>query len=488
MTERGMFYLNLIVTTKPKKSEDRMKTPHHRKRSNINASLISMVQRFSDISIIFFSLYVVIFFNKLPFNYKHVLTALVVLGAFQMIGGITDFYRSWRGIKISAELILISKNWTLSLVVTLGLITLLSDFYLGFNIFVQWYFVVLAGIFLCRTGIRVGSGLLRKMGYNIRRIAIVGTMPAGINLIKSFIDEPWMGFVVTGIYDDKPLEGVTGINYAGDFDQLIEDARGGKLDRIYIAMSMKDELKIKNIVRKLTDTTCSVLLIPDVFTFNILQSRTEEINGIPVVPLFDTPLNGINMVFKRIEDIAVSSVILLLISIPLIIIACAIKLTSPGPVIFRQIRYGMDGKPIIVWKFRSMTVMENGASVIQAKQDDPRVTKLGKFLRNTSLDELPQFFNVLFGQMSVVGPRPHAVAHNEQYRSLIEGYMLRHKVKPGITGLAQINGFRGETDTLDKMQKRVDFDLIYIRGWSIWLDIEIIFLTFFKGFISKSAY
>ena len=194
------------------------------------------------------------------------------------------------------------------------------------------------------------------------------------------------------------------------------------------------------------------------------------------------------MVFKRIEDIAVSSIILLLISIPLIIIACAIKLTSPGPVIFRQIRYGMDGKPIIVWKFRSMTVMENGASVIQAKQNDPRVTKLGKFLRNTSLDELPQFFNVLFGQMSVVGPRPHAVAHNEQYRSLIEGYMLRHKVKPGITGLAQINGFRGETDTLDKMQKRVDFDLIYIRGWSIWLDIEIIFLTFFKGFISKSAY
>ncbi|HBS3059894.1 TPA: sugar transferase, partial [Klebsiella pneumoniae] len=153
-----------------------------------------------------------------------------------------------------------------------------------------------------------------------------------------------------------------------------------------------------------------------------------------------------------------------------------------------QIRYGMDGKPIKVWKFRSMTVMENDDRVIQATKNDTRVTKVGKFLRSTSLDELPQFFNVLFGQMSVVGPRPHAVSHNEQYRSLIHGYMLRHKVKPGITGLAQINGWRGETDTLEKMEKRIEYDLLYIRGWSIWLDLKIIFLTVFKGFINKSAY
>lgn len=433
-------------------------------------------------------MYVVTLFYNSEFNYKYVLIALVVLVVFQMIGGITDFYRSWRGIKSSAELILISKNWTISLLLTLGLSSLISDFDLSFNIFILWYLIVLAGFFFCRMGIRIGSGILRKMGYNTRNVAVVGTMPAGINLISSFLEEPWMGFVVVGVYDEQPIETTTGINYAGDFDKLIEDAREGKLDRIYIAMSMKDESKIKDIVKRLTDTTCSVLLIPDVFTFNILQSRTEEINGVPVVPLFDTPLNGINMVFKRLEDIIVSSIILLFISLPLIVIACAVKMSSPGPVIFRQIRYGMDGKPIMVWKFRTMSVMENGAKVTQAKQNDPRVTKVGKFLRNTSLDELPQFFNVLFGQMSVVGPRPHAVAHNEQYRSLIEGYMLRHKVKPGITGLAQINGFRGETDTLDKMQKRVDFDLIYIRGWSIWLDLKIIFLTFFKGFVNKAAY
>ncbi|HFT7714370.1 TPA: undecaprenyl-phosphate glucose phosphotransferase, partial [Klebsiella pneumoniae] len=290
------------------------------------------------------------------------------------------------------------------------------------------------------------------------------------------------------IYDDHNSNDYQGITYAGNVSQLVQDAREGKIDRIYIALGMKDENLIKSIVSQLTDTTCSVLLIPDIFTFNILQSRTEEINGVPVVPLFDTPLSGINMVFKRLEDIIVSSIILLFISPILVAISLAVKLSSPGPVIFRQIRYGMDGKPIKVWKFRSMTVMENDDRVIQATKNDTRVTKVGKFLRSTSLDELPQFFNVLFGQMSVVGPRPHAVSHNEQYRSLIHGYMLRHKVKPGITGLAQINGWRGETDTLEKMEKRIEYDLLYIRGWSIWLDLKIIFLTVFKGFINKSAY
>ncbi len=211
-------------------------------------------------------------------------------------------------------------------------------------------------------------------------------------------------------------------------------------------------------------------------------------NGVPVVPLYDTPLSGINRVLKRVEDIVLSSLILLLISPVLCCIALAVKLSSPGPIIFRQTRYGMDGKPIMVWKFRSMKVMENDKVVTQATQNDPRVTRVGNFLRRTSLDELPQFINVFTGGMSIVGPRPHAVAHNEQYRTLIEGYMLRHKVKPGITGWAQINGWRGETDTLEKMEKRIEFDLEYIREWSLWFDIKIVFLTIFKGFVNKAAY
>jgi putative colanic acid biosynthesis UDP-glucose lipid carrier transferase len=230
------------------------------------------------------------------------------------------------------------------------------------------------------------------------------------------------------------------------------------------------------------------MLIPDVFTFNILQARTEEVNGVPVVPLFETPISGMNMVLKRLEDIILSISILVFISPVLVCISAVVKLTSPGPVIFRQLRYGIGGKPINVWKFRSMKVMENGGEVVQATKEDSRVTPVGKFLRRTSLDELPQFINVLMGEMSIVGPRPHAVSHNEQYRKLIDGYMLRHKVKPGITGWAQINGWRGETDELEKMQKRVEYDLEYIRNWSVWFDIKIVFLTIFKGFVSKTAY
>ncbi|WP_447717212.1 undecaprenyl-phosphate glucose phosphotransferase [Pluralibacter gergoviae] len=459
----------------------------HRTRSNTNASIISIIQRFSDILIIFLSLYSVVTLNEAIFGYEALLLSFLVLVIFQMIGGITDFYRSWRGVNISTEIILILKNWSLSILITIGLIALQSSFDVSLNIYIQWYLCVVVGLISCRLLIRCISGILRKFGYNTRRVALAGSLPAGVNLIKSIIDQPWLGFIVEGYYDDN-ISTNSELKYVGDFGQLVHDAREGKLDRIYVAMNMSDEIKLKKLISKLTDTTCSVFFIPDIFTFNILQSRTEEINGIPVVPLFDTPLNGINMIFKRLEDIIISLAILFFISPVLCVIAVIIKCTSPGPVIFRQIRYGMDGKPIKVWKFRTMVVMENDEKVIQAKKNDSRVTVFGRFLRSTSLDELPQFFNVLFGQMSVVGPRPHAVVHNEQYRSLIQGYMLRHKVKPGITGLAQVNGWRGETDTLEKMQKRIEYDLIYIRGWSIWLDLKIIVLTVFKGFINKSAY
>jgi putative colanic acid biosynthesis UDP-glucose lipid carrier transferase len=178
----------------------------------------------------------------------------------------------------------------------------------------------------------------------------------------------------------------------------------------------------------------------------------------------------------------------MLISIPMLAIAAAVKLTSKGPVIFKQKRYGLDGKQITVYKFRSRTTQDNGAVVKQATKNDARLTKIGGFLRRTSLDELPQFINVLQGRMSHVGPRPHAVAHNEQYRKIITGYMLRHKVKPGITGWAQVNGLRGETETVNKMVQRVEYDLDYIHRWSIWFDIKIVFMTVFNGFINKNAY
>ncbi|POU03316.1 undecaprenyl-phosphate glucose phosphotransferase [Escherichia sp. ESNIH1] len=458
-----------------------------RERAKTNASLISMVQRFSDITILFGGLWVVCKANALPFFYLHLLMALIALVVFQMIGGMTDFYRSWRGVKISTELVLLLQNWTLSLIFSAGLMAFNADFNDDFSLFFAWYVLSSIGLVVCRSLIRFGAGWLRNRGYNTRRVAIAGDLPVGQMLLESFRNEPWLGFEVVGVYHDVSPEGVSA-DWAGTIEQLIEDAKAAKIHNVYIAMSMNDAASIKKLVNELADTTCSVILIPDVFTFNILHSRIEEMNGIPVVPLYDTPLSGLNRVLKRVEDIVLSSLILLMISPVLLSIAAAVKLTSPGPVIFRQTRYGMDGKPIMVWKFRSMKVMENDSVVTQATQNDPRVTRVGNFLRRTSLDELPQFINVLTGGMSIVGPRPHAVAHNEQYRTLIQGYMLRHKVKPGITGWAQINGWRGETDTLEKMEKRIEFDLEYIREWSLWFDIKIVFLTIFKGFVNKAAY
>ena len=464
-----------------------MTTLTKRKRAKTNASLISMVQRFSDITIMFGVLWVICKLWALPFFYIYLLMALITLVVFQMIGGMTDFYRSWRGVKITTELLLLLQNWTLSLIFSAGVMAFHDEFNNSTTLWLAWYLLAGSGMIACRTFIRLGAGWLRHHGYNTRRVAVAGDQPVGQALLDSFREEPWLGFEVVGVYHDPKPGGVSN-DWAGNLEQLIDDARTGKIHNIYIAMPMQDEPCIRRLVSDLADTTCSVILIPDVFTFNVLHSRIEEVNGVPIVPRYATPLSGINRVLKRLEDIVLAAMILLLISPVLFCISLAVKLTSPGPVIFRQRRYGMDGKPIMVWKFRSMKVMENDKVVTQATQNDPRVTRVGNFLRRTSLDELPQFINVLTGGMSIVGPRPHAVAHNEQYRSLIQGYMLRHKVKPGITGWAQINGWRGETDTLEKMEKRVEFDLEYIREWSLWLDIKIVFLTVFKGFVNKAAY
>ena len=219
-----------------------------------------------------------------------------------------------------------------------------------------------------------------------------------------------------------------------------------------------------------------------------MNARWQSIGSVQALSVYDTPFQGASDLLKRAEDIVLSSIILLMLTLPMLCIAAAVKLTSPGPVIFKQKRYGLDGKQILVYKFRSMKVQDNGPTVKQATKNDPRITKLGAFLRRTSLDELPQFINVLQGRMSIVGPRPHAVAHNEEYRKLIKGYMLRHKVRPGITGWAQVNGLRGETETINKMVKRVEYDLDYIHRWSVWLDLKIIFMTVFNGFINKNAY
>ena len=331
--------------------------------------------------------------------------------------------------------------------------------------------------------------LLRGQGYNTRNVVIVGAGVLGQKLANNIIEHAGFGLVFSGYYDDEtPSQKVVAAQTLGDLEQLVADCKSGGIDRVYIVLPPQAYERRKWLVKELADSTASVYIVPDVFTYQLLHSRSDTIMGIPTISIYDSPLDGSNAIIKRIEDIVLSTLILILISPVLLCLAFAVKFTSKGPVFFKQNRYGIDGKPIKVWKFRSMNVMEDGAKVTQAIKNDKRFTPIGQFIRKTSLDELPQFLNVLQGQMSIVGPRPHAVAHNEEYRKLVDGYMLRHKVKPGITGWAQINGWRGETDTLDKMEKRIEFDLEYIRNWSLFFDLKIVFLTIFKGFINKNAY
>jgi putative colanic acid biosynthesis UDP-glucose lipid carrier transferase len=246
---------------------------------------------------------------------------------------------------------------------------------------------------------------------------------------------------------------------------------------IFISQPISAQPRIRKMLDDLEDTTASVYFLPDIYIFDLMQARFDNVGGMPVIAIRESPFTGYNSMIKRGSDIVLGLLIQILLLPLMLLIAIAVKLTSKGPVIFRQRRYGLYGEEIVVYKFRSMTVGEDGDTVVQATRNDQRVTRVGAFLRRSSLDELPQFFNVLQGRMSIVGPRPHAVVHNEQYRKLIKGYMLRHKVKPGITGWAQVNGLRGETETLDKMEARIHFDLDYLRNWSLWLDLWIIIRT-----------
>ncbi|MDE1166981.1 MAG: undecaprenyl-phosphate glucose phosphotransferase [Pseudomonas sp.] len=402
-----------------------------------------------------------------------------------------QLYVSWRGERVWRELLRVFNYWSLTFmcVMLLDYLLIKPPVLLGHGE-MSWYALVL--MLLCGYRLLIRSVLqtLRRHGHNTRTVAIVGTGQIGERLAHSITSAPWMGLRLLGFYDDQPqqmdLDGR--IPVLGDLERLVDDARAGLIDKVYITLAMSCEPSLCALVKGLSDTTASVYLIPDVFMFDLLHARSESINGLTSISLVDTPMDGSSCLVKRFEDITVASVILLLIALPMLLIALGIKLTSPGPVLFRQTRYGLDGRPIMVWKFRSMSVQENGAQVLQASRNDVRVTRFGGFLRRTSLDELPQFLNVIKGDMSIVGPRPHAVAHNEQYRKQVSGYMLRHKVKPGITGWAQVNGWRGETTTLDKMQKRIEFDLEYIEQWSVWLDLKIIALTLFKGFIHKNAF
>jgi putative colanic acid biosynthesis UDP-glucose lipid carrier transferase len=307
-----------------------------------------------------------------------------------------------------------------------------------------------------------------------QRYIIVGVNDVGLELARRL---PNTGFC--GYFDFRSPDRVGPLldadQFAGHCSDLADYVRSRAIAVVYIALPIANVPRLSALVNALRDTTASVYFVPDAFAFDLIQGRFAEINGMPVFSVCDTPFQGTDAVLKRTMDITLGGCAFVLALPVIVLIAVSLKLSSSGPLLFRQRRYGLNGEEITVYKFRSMTVCEDGAVVTQATAEDCRVTRLGRFLRKTSLDELPQLFNVLEGSMSLVGPRPHAVAHNEKYRRLINGYMIRHKVRPGITGLAQVHGLRGETETLEKMAERVRYDLEYLREWSPWLDLKILF-------------
>lgn len=474
-------------------------------------SSISVINRLADGLIIAGSLALACSVSDACRAENLIIAYVGVSSLYLLFAALKNLYKSWRTESIRKEVWAILDTWLSVTGASFFVLYTLQDSLLyPPRTMLLWFLTtpVLLGAWRALTAYTLHRA--RAKGYFQRRLAIVGAGDLARHVAKTVEDNPWMGLQIAGFYtalNPQQSFAVWGKHHVRSFDTLLQEAKGGEIDVVYITESPRGgEIDTDTLIRKLSDSTVSVYLVqerrsqselvnapsrqplPDLWRIDVLSRSYVDIAGIKAVSVYETPFMGPDGWLKRVEDIVVSAVALTLFALPMAIIAFGVKASSPGPVFFKQRRYGLDGRPILVWKFRSMSVCEDAGSIEQARKGDSRVTPFGAFLRRTSLDELPQLINVLMGSMSIVGPRPHAISHNEYFRQFIGGYMLRHKVKPGITGWAQVHGWRGETDTLDKMGRRVDFDLDYIRNWSLALDLQIMFMTLFKGFMHKNAY
>lgn len=405
------------------------------------------------------------------------------VSSYYLLAQAFRIYRSWRVTALRKELSTVCLVWCFSGLAIFVVALFNPPFHDNTSALMLWFAITMVMLCLWRIIAYVVMWEARRHGFSTRKVAIVGYNDLGRKLADTIEGIGWKGMSFAGFYEDRtPSSGRTaGLpdadKIAGDMARLRGDVTSGKVDLIYITLPLRAESRIREIIENLSDTAVSVYIVPGNFTYDMLHLQLTTLGELPVIGICETPYIGIRRFIKRAEDLVIATMLLAIAAVPMLVIAAAIKLTSPGPVMFKQRRGGVNGEIITVWKFRTMTTCEDGDEVIQAKRDDARVTPIGRFLRRTSLDELPQLINVLQGDMSIVGPRPHALTHNDYYGPLIRRYMLRHKVKPGMTGWAQINGWRGETDLLSKMEKRVEFDLQYINNWSLLLDLKIVALT-----------
>lgn len=448
-------------------------------------SLASLTKLLLDPLVSIATLAAVALLNGEGFGREYQLLSLIVFSL--------TFPGSWPEPTFRAFFYDISLPWfsVAGMLLLFGYLTGYDDIFLT-EVIAQW---ILAVPILLFTAHRFASRYLPRLialEGGERTAAIVGAGKLGRHLAEALQADSYSGIKFVGYFEDRIQPDrlvVDPKTIFGTLDSVAASVKSKSIDLIYIALPMSSQPRIVKMLNELRDTTASIYFVPDFFVSDLIQARIDHIHGIPVLAICETPLYGINSLGKRLFDVVFSSLMLALLSPLMAIIAIGVKLSSPGPILFKQRRYGQDGEEIMVYKFRSMRVCEDSPNAIrQATKCDVRITRLGAFLRKSSLDELPQFINVLQGQMSVVGPRPHAVAHNELYRKLINGYMLRHKVKPGITGWAQVNGLRGETETVEKMRTRIQYDLDYLRQWSLLFDLVIILKTVTVVFRDRNAY
>ncbi len=460
-------------------------------KQSLLIAILAIVQAVLPAVVAVASLFATIILLGRPFDPSSNSTVIVTVLCLMLVQAPREVATQLTSERLSAVVDVIFR-WFLMLAVLLaiGYATKTLLFYPR-RIFLTWAAVTPLALILVTLAMQEIMRSFLTNAFDNRTAIIAGYNGSSLELARRLKSNPAMRLKVSGFFDDRSsdrLEMEPDAKLVGSLNDVSQYVKENSTDVIFIALPIRHVKRVMNLLDDLRDTTASIYYVPDIFVFDLIQARSGEIHGIPVVAMCETPFYGYRGVAKRLTDIGLSVVILLLLLPFLLLVAILVKVSSPGPVVFKQRRYGLDGREIAVYKFRTMRVTEDGAYVRQASKGDARITKIGAILRRSSMDELPQLINVLQGRMSLVGPRPHAVAHNEEYRKLIKGYMVRHKVLPGITGLAQVNGCRGETTRLEDMQARVNFDLDYLRHWSPMLDIKIILLTAFKIFRDDKAY
>ncbi|HTH61127.1 MAG TPA: undecaprenyl-phosphate glucose phosphotransferase [Paraburkholderia sp.] len=417
---------------------------------------------------------------------------LLVIWMFPALG----IYRSWRGKRLLDLFARVVFAWLV--VEAVGVLVVfsvhradsLSRLWLGW-----WAVASVVLLIVSKTLVYTVLKGLRREGYNQRAVAVAGDEQYGRFLIEQMRSHPEAGFRPVLLFDEDapprglPLAELDDVPVERDLHALIARVRSGGIRELWLAMPISKERTIHRIVMDLRDEFVNIRFIPDMRSLSLISQPVVDLIGVPAINLAASPITDLRVLPKLVFDRLFAAAVLLALSPLLIAIALAVKLSSPGPVFFKQRRKGLDGNEFEIYKFRSMKVhAETAGQITQARRNDPRITRVGAFLRRTSLDELPQFINVLKGEMSVVGPRPHAIQHDEIYKDLVRGYMQRYRIKPGITGWAQVNGFRGETDRVEKMRDRVRFDLHYMQNWSFALDLKIVAMTMWKGFAGQNAY